>query len=93
MGSLLPGRLYGMYVATPHVAAHPDGPAHLQRVTSDCNGHLEMMLDSDGRIAALLYCGQRRIDVARLACIMGLPATYLDDVHSKVASGQVASYP
>lgn len=91
VGSLLPGRLYGMYVSTPSVAAQADGPAQLRRVTSNSNGHLEMCLDGDGRIAAILYCGQRRIDVARLACIMGLPATYLDDVESKVAAGQVRS--
>ena len=29
----------------------------LLQVTSDTNGHLEMCLDDEGRIAALLYCG------------------------------------
>jgi hypothetical protein len=40
---------YGEFKQNPVVAS--------PQVTSDTNGHLEMCLDDEGRIAALLYCG------------------------------------
>eukprot|EP00240_Pyramimonas_obovata_P000386 CAMPEP_0118922898 /NCGR_PEP_ID=MMETSP1169-20130426/1648_1 /TAXON_ID=36882 /ORGANISM="Pyramimonas obovata, Strain CCMP722" /LENGTH=970 /DNA_ID=CAMNT_0006863827 /DNA_START=188 /DNA_END=3100 /DNA_ORIENTATION=+ len=93
VGTFLPGKMYGMYVALPPVFAEETAggpkPHRFSPLTKSTEGHLEMHLDAQGLINAILYCGTRRIDIARLACIIGLPAAYLDNLPLKVQGSQV----
>lgn len=65
------------------------GPRNFESISASSEGYFEIRLDTHEQIAAILYCGTRRIDMARLACIMGLPAAYLDDVKAKTEAGEV----
>jgi len=93
VGSFLPGKMYGMYIALPHVFTlddeHEGRQTKREPLCRSTEGHFEMHLDDYGTIVSILYVGTRRVDMARLSCIMGLNANYLDQLPAKVEGNQV----
>jgi hypothetical protein len=63
VGSFLPGKMYGMYIALPHVFTlddeHEGRRTKREPLCRATEGHFEMHLDDYGTIVSILYVGTR----------------------------------
>ena len=92
VAGILPSKMQFIYSALPHVFNRPPSTGVLpggRKLETRVEGLCRIDVDSEGIIAAALYCGKRRLDKSKLQQLVGLPVSYLDQLVEKYDMGEV----
>lgn len=57
--------------------------------TATHNGYLQLVLDARQQVQSLVYCGPKHWTASRVQSIIGLPASYLKQIHTKYILGEI----
>ncbi|KAK9809259.1 hypothetical protein WJX72_012281 [[Myrmecia] bisecta] len=92
-GARLPGGNVFVMSATPTAMAAPslEAPQGGKKLATAVNGaYMHVMLDQHNTVDSVLFCGpEAAFPAAKLASLVGLPASYLNGIEDKFYSGRI----
>lgn len=84
---IMPGKFQFLYVGAPGSFVNPtfESPPGGRSLVTTFEQYCRLDVDAEGVICGFYYCGDKKVDAARMGCIIGLPLSYLeiDDLYKK----------
>lgn len=78
--TVLPGKFQFLYVGTPASCVKPtfEHPPGGRSIVTKDDAFCRLDVDADGLVCGFYYCGDKKVDAARMGAIVGLPLSYLE---------------
>lgn len=85
--TVLPGNFQFLYVGTPASCVKPtfEHPPGGRSIVTKDDAFCRLDVDADGLVCGFYYCGDKKVNAARMGAVVGLPLSYLeiDEVYKK----------